>query len=509
MFKIFKIKSIINLNALFYTLKNTPLIKNLFTNNNFINSKGVKRIFYILSIIISLFKNSYMKILFLFLILGISNILENINGFPMLLIAFTFSGGLINSKLLFADFKSDYFINLIKMSAKKYLFTNMLFQYIMYIINYGIVLAILGEYLNINFIYGLILIINVLLIKAIMDYISISYFIKQQKILKIDSFKEIIILTLPIIIALGLSYFKINMTFNTLIIIYFILFILGIFSFIKLYKYDDYIYIHKKILHHFKESNKDIKFNVYTISDKDVEINNYHNKKGFELFNWLFFQRHRSLLLKPSYIYSLIILGIFIILFFVPSLNLDSIEYIHGFLLSILYFINISSSSVNSMYSNCDKAMLKYNFYRHRKTIIMLFNKRLKTLFSITIIPSLVFAILSIILLIYKNISYSYLDYIMLFTTIILLTLFYTIHYLGLYYLLQPFDKDNIIKKPSFTIINLLIYFVSYEGYKVISQLRINLLIFFIIILFFTITYTFVIEFLVYKIGSKTFKINN
>ena len=73
-----------------------------------------------------------------------------------------------------------------------------------------------------------------------------------------------------------------------------------------------------------------------------------------------------------------------------------------------------------------------------------------------------------------------------------------------LYYLLQPFNKDIIIRKFSYTIISFLTYFVSY----MFTSFVFSSLLFSIFIIIFTVIYIVLSMILVYKYSPRTFKIS-
>ena len=64
-----------------------------------------------------------------------------------------------------------------------------------------------------------------------------------------------------------------------------------------------------------------------------------------------------------------------------------------------MYLINRGSVVTQAMFYNCDHAMLRYNFYREPDVILGLFKKRLTMLIKINLLPAIVIAIGSIVLL--------------------------------------------------------------------------------------------------------------
>ena len=142
--------------------------------------------------------------------------------------------------------------------------------------------------------------------------------------------------------------------------------------------------------------------------------------------------------------FSLIILVIIIVLGVLSFYNNDIYNNIHGFLLNrlgwfvlIMYLINRGSVVTQAMFYNCDHAMLRYNFYREPAVILELFKKRLIMLIKINLLPAIVIAIGSTILLCITDVGLV-INYIMIPLFIIVLSVFFSVHYLVIYYLLQP-----------------------------------------------------------------------
>ena len=96
-------------------------------------------------------------------------------------------------------------------------------------------------------------------------------------------------------------------------------------------------------------------------------------------------------------------------------------------------------------------------------------------------------------------------NYFMIPLFILLLSVFFSVHYLVIYYLLQPFNKDLEMKKASYSLVSGLTYFISYT----ITDLRVSSFLFSMYGLVFTIMYIIISLFLVYRFAPKTFKINN
>ena len=100
-----------------------------------------------------------------------------------------------------------------------------------------------------------------------------------------------------------------------------------------------------------------------------------------------------------------------------------------------------------AMFMNCDHSMLTYRFYRQPEAILKLFKARLKTLVKINLIPALVLACGLPFLLFVTGGTDNPLNYALLFVSILAMAVFFSVHHLVLYYLLQPYNVHMESKK--------------------------------------------------------------
>ena len=83
------------------------------------------------------------------------------------------------------------------------------------------------------------------------------------------------------------------------------------------------------------------------------------------------------------------------------------------------------------------------------------------------------------------------------------MSIFFSVHNLVLYYLLQPYNIGMEMKSASFTIASLITYWVCYY----ISDIEVSSLTFGIIMIAFAIIYSLISLILVYKLAPKTFRL--
>ena len=244
--------------------------------------------------------------------------------------------------------------------------------------------------------------------------------------------------------------------------------------------------------------------------DKRIDEKKLKGKKGYDLFNTIFFERHKEILLRSAKwlaaISLLIIVVVGILMIASPTLQ----KSLNNFLLNniawfviIMYFINRGAIITQAMFYNCDHSMLTFNFYRNPKVILNVFKTRLLTVSKVNLIPAVVIAIGLPILLYISGGTTNILDYISIPIFIIVLSIFFSIHYLVIYYLFQPYDKNMKMKSITYSIISAMTYIISYS----LTDFRMSTTMFSILAIIATVTYSIIALVLVYKKSPQTFKI--
>ena len=233
------------------------------------------------------------------------------------------------------------------------------------------------------------------------------------------------------------------------------------------------------------------------------------NKEGFAYFHDLFVKRHRKILSDSAKKTTIGILLVGIVLCFVmllaPTAKVPINNFIMNYLpfvLLLMYFINTGKVVTNAMFMNCDHSMLSYRFFRQPNTLLSLFRERLKTLIILNLIPAFFMSLVISILLVLSG-GASLLTYVVIFFSIIAMSIFFSVHNLILYYLLQPYNIGMEMKSTTYTIASLVTYWLCYY----ISDLKVSSLTFGIIMILFAVIYSLVSLFLVYRYAPKTFKL--
>ena len=286
---------------------------------------------------------------------------------------------------------------------------------------------------------------------------------------------------------------------------------LGALNIPQIARFRSYRALNQQLLDEFFHVVKDVKSQVQDNTHKMISVDSgvTSSKKGFEYLNELFIRRHRKLLWRATWKISagcvILFAGGMIALPFFPELKPQMRELVLGILpyfTLILYFINRGTSMTQALFINCDHSLLTYSFYKQPKTVLNLFRIRLREICKINAVPAALIGLgLDGILLVSGG--GSWIEYLVIPVTILSMSLFFSIHYLTLYYLLQPYNAGTEIKSGTYQLVTGLTYFVC----CMMMQLRLPAVSFGLLCIVFCIAYSVIACALVYQIAPRTFRI--
>ena len=233
-------------------------------------------------------------------------------------------------------------------------------------------------------------------------------------------------------------------------------------------------------------------------------------KKGFEYLNELFIKRHRKILwksaLRIAQVCGVAVCGILLLLFLQPETKGDINEMVMTWLpyfTFIMYLINRGTGFTSALFMNCDHSLLTYSFYKQPNFVLKLFQIRLREIMKINAVPALVIGVgLSLILYVSGGTD-NPLNYGVLLVSILAMSLFFSIHYLTIYYLLQPYTAGTEMKSGTYRIVMILTYVACYA----LMNLRMPILVFGVACILFCVLYSIVACILVYKFAPQTFRL--
>ncbi|MEG2028958.1 MAG: hypothetical protein RR050_03650 [Bacilli bacterium] len=515
----FKLKNTYRVNSIIYSIKQIPLINKILPNSLY-ESKTLKIIGNIISILIELITIFPGKILYIFLmIIVVLSIYktDSASTYLHLFVFLTLIGGLLKT-FMFDPTKDKYYAMIImNMNAKKYTLSNYYYNLIKTIIGFLPFTILFSLYYKLPVWIGFIIPIYVIMIKIIFSNFCLLRY-KKTNIATNENLPEKFIWFVVIfllIIAYGLPFLNITINLTIFLNIFFITIILGICSFININKFDKYKSIYKEILTDNninimkKESQTAVlKENVSKQINFDDGVESL--KEGFAYFHELFVKRHKKILTKAIKQQIIVILIIFIIAVVFLILNQAAYKEVNSMLLTylpyfvfIMYLLNRGTAYTQAMFMNCDHSMLTYRIYRTPKVILGLFKERLKTIIIINILPATTIGIGLMVLLFITGGTTNLMNYGVLFISIVSMSVFFSVHYLVIYYLLQPYTVSTEMKSTTYSLVQGITYIVCYYLIKV----KLPTIYFGGATIIFSLLYSFISLYLAYKYASKTFKL--
>ena len=249
------------------------------------------------------------------------------------------------------------------------------------------------------------------------------------------------------------------------------------------------------------------------LSMEEVDAAASSKRSGYAFFNALFVKRYRKLLsrkaLRLAAVMAVLVVGTCIACLVSPSIagtiNAQWVKALPAFTF-LMYMLNRGESLTQLFFFNCDSSMMSYNFYRKPEVILGIFTQRLKTVIRINLMPALVLALGLPAILYISGGTENPREYLVLFGTILAMSVFFSVHYLALYYLLQPYTLGLTQKGVMYRMATILTYMVCYFCLQV-RALRENSLLFGLVVCGFTLVYIVVALVLTYKLAPKTFRL--
>lgn len=253
---------------------------------------------------------------------------------------------------------------------------------------------------------------------------------------------------------------------------------------------------------------RQVKLKENDLSSNPIVQNFVEKKSGYEYLNAIFFQRHRRILIRPI----LIQLGIITVVFVVGIIVLIvSNEVKQGLVEELLkrfpvvifvsYCMSTGLKSTKAMFYNCDLSLLRYGFYRQGHTVLTTFSLRVRYVILSNLLPAFYIAIVLFVLEMLAGGSGRALLPVGLL--VITMSIFFSVHNMMLYYLLQPYTSDLNVKNPAFTVINIVTYILSYACLQMETAPQ-NFLFYTVVG---TAIYVILAFILVYLLAPKTFTV--
>ena len=189
----------------------------------------------------------------------------------------------------------------------------------------------------------------------------------------------------------------------------------------------------------------------------------FEGKEGYAYLNAIFFARYRSAVSRPVYKRLAIIAAIGIVGSIAmlimgrvqPGLLELELQMLFPFLPIAISFLTVGETTCRAMFYHCDISLTRYSFYRGAAYEHFLIRLR-KMIGQNMLIAAMLGGALTLVTFAAGG-SILQMDAVLLWLSIVALAAFFTIHYLFLYYIFQPYSTDLNVKNPLYFIVSMVV----------------------------------------------------
>lgn len=518
----FRLKNTYRVNAILHGFRQIPLIKKLFPPTVY-SMSGFKIFAYVLAMIWEIITIFAFKMLyFLYAIIIWESTLEipaaKQGTFLLhIIVPFTFIGAFINNFMLNPEKYKYYAMIQLGMDAKQFTLTHYFYCLAKHIIGFTLCTLIAWSSYRLELWECLMIPLFAAASKTVVCPLEMARFKRGKKMYnkKINPLTVIAVcVVIPVLYVLAV--FGIMLPRQAAWTIMGITIIGGLLALPYILRFNDYRALNKEIFNAEYVSQMDGKAaqrNLQNVNRKKIStnVNISSEKSGFEYLNELFIKRHKKILWNTSIIMTVIIAMLVI------GLNIGCLftDSIHGsinsmlkkslpYFVFIMYAVNRGMPFTQALFINCDHSLLTYSFYKQPKALLTLFKIRLREIIKVNLLPAAVGGLGLSVLLYTSGGTDEPVTYGVIFVSICALSIFFSVHYLMLYYLLQPYNAGTEIKNGTYRLITIVTYIVCY----VMMQIKLPTLAFGIVTTLFCVLYCIIACFLIYKFAPRTFRIH-
>ncbi len=513
----FSLKNTYRVNGILYSIKQIPIIKKLLPDSVY-QVEGLKVFAGVLSIIWELISAFGGKLLyFLTMLYGATLIYETGEHgeiFLHILIFLTIIGAFDNTYMFNPSRDKYYAMILMRMDAKKYTLADYGYAILKVLVGFFVFGMIFGILAGVPFWLCILIPLFVSGIKISVAALSLLDYEKRGTVPnenKLGAFKWVVMIAC-VAAAYGLPFIGMTLPLWAETVIMLLSAVGGALSVRKILAFDDYKAIYKELLTTNMNQLENAKAAAKTQSQKAISTDTgiKSSRKGFEFLNELFIKRHKKILWRSSqrisFISFLVVVLALAALYLVPEAKEDINELTLSFLpyfTFIMYIINRGTGFTQALFMNCDHSLLTYSFYKKPKFVLRLFWIRLREIIKVNLPPAVIIGGGLAGLLYASGGTEDLINYAVIFISIICMSVFFSMHYLTIYYLLQPYNAGTEIKSGMYKIVMTLTYLVCYF----LMQIEMPTKVFGLAAIAFCVIYCAAASFLVYRFAPKTFKI--
>lgn len=419
-----------------------------------------------------------------------------------------------NTTLISDDDNAFYAISLLGMDAKSYALVNYAYSLVKILVGYVVFGLIFGLLAGLKWWIVLLMPLFTMGAKTAVAMLELLKFRKRGEIYADKGLEKYIWVLYIILLAAAyiLPILEVVMPLWAGVVILLLGIAAGITAIKPLLNYTEYRQVHQYLRRHTQKALEEAGTALKDQSRNAISVTavGKSDKRGFAYLNDLFVKRHKKILHKPA-IYSAVGLGVLLLggsamLYFIPEirqeLELNVMNLLPCFAF-VLYAVNRGTSYTQALFMNCDRSMLTYPFYKERKQLLRLFRIRLKAIIGINLLPGAVAAVGLPLLLYCSGGTEDPVNYAVVFVSVLAMNVFFSVHYMTLYYLLQPYTAGSELKNFGYSLATGITYFVCY----ILMDLDVPPVGFGVLCSVFCAAYCVIACVLVYFLAPKTFRI--
>lgn len=513
----FSLKNTYRVNSILFGIKQIPLIKKLLPDMLY-QVRGLKVFANVLSVlweIISAFLGKFLY--FLIMLVGAGMLYNTEEGgrlFLHMLLFLTIIGAYANTYMFNPSKDKYYALILMRMNSKQYTLINYFYAIIKLLVGFTVFGILFGRAVELPFWLCLLIPFFVTGTKLTVAAYDLWRYERTGVANNENKLSNMlwIIMGLLLVAAYGLPAFHIMLPKMVCVLVMVLSVLTGLLSLHKIVTFQYYREVYHEILiqgiNMVDDAKKEAIAQNHKLISADMSINS--KRKGFEYLNELFIKRHQKILWKSAKRIAMVclavVLGLLLVFYLEPTVQEKANSLLMTFLpyfVFIMYAINRGTGFTRVLFVNCDHSLLTYSFYKQPQFILQLFQIRLREIIKINLLPAAVIGFGLAVLLYASGGTDNPLNYVVLVVSILCMSIFFSVHYLTIYYLLQPYNAGTEVKSGTYQLIMSGTYMACYF----LMQLKMSTLTFGFMTIVFCVLYCIVASILVYKFAPKTFRI--
>lgn len=412
-------------------------------------------------------------------------------------------------------------INILKLDKRDFLVSKVIFTLTLKTFSYMTLLMLSSLFVSITMLETLIISGYILFAALIWEIFILKIFIK----FKFDFYAKTGYVILSLLLLLTLCYLLpvrgVILNLRPILnngYLFLLLLVLAIISIWRLYRFDNYSAVAKKTVSRerileIEDLLKNMAFADVNLAEGKLaseKVTGTDNLRGYALLNHLFFTRHRRIITKPVRAKVIIVAILTLIFWGFLIWKPEFKDTVRGNILSLspylvfaMYMLSSGDKFSRALFFNCDRYMLKEHYYKDKEALLDNFTTRLKKSITLNLLPAGALAVMVFGTGVITGMDSELIRLLPMVATILTLSLFYSTHYLFIYYILQPYTVDLGRTGPLYSMVNSLVYLISFGS----IYIKTTSMMFTFAVMFFTVLYTAAAILLTCNLAPRTFRL--